>query len=85
MNNYESIDWMLPDEQVTKTKEYTLFWLTGKSEIAKGNSPDKAMALAGYGGGAIKALDFYAEGDQRNEYEWRAEEHTWRSKNIQKI
>lgn len=61
-------------------KTYTLFWLTGKSELVKGSDPSIAMTMAGYGAGALRALDFYAEGDQRNEYEWIDEERTWRMK-----
>lgn len=50
-------------------KEFTLFWLTGKSEIVKGSDPANAMTLDGYSNGAVRALDFYAQGDKRNEYE----------------
>ena len=63
-------------------KEFTLFWLTGKSEIVKGNKPNEAMMNAGYGGGAVRALDFYAEGDKRDEYVWNKERHSWISKKI---
>ena len=56
---------------------YTLFWLTGKSEIVKGNSPAEAMTLAGYSQGAVGALDFYGNGDIRNEYIWDSETRNW--------
>lgn len=49
-------------------KTFTLFWLTGDSEIIKGESIGDAFRRSGYGGGALRALDFYAEGDIRNEY-----------------
>lgn len=49
-------------------KKFTLFWLTGKSKIIKGNNVAIAMMIAGYCGGAVRALDFYAEGDKRNKY-----------------
>jgi hypothetical protein len=58
-------------------KTYTLFWLTGKTEIVKGNTPEEAMTLAGYGGGAVRALDFYGNGDIREDYKWNAEQRTW--------
>jgi len=60
-------------------KEFTLFWLTGKSEIVKGSDAANAMTLAGYGGGAVRALDFYAQGDKRNEYVWNKETRNWDS------
>lgn len=59
---------------------FTLFWLTGLSEIVKGDSVHRAMTNAGYGAGTIKALDFYAAGDKRNEWVWHKEKHTWRPK-----
>lgn len=49
-------------------KTFTLFWLTGQAEIVKGNTPAEAMTLAGYSNGALRALDFYAEGDKREEW-----------------
>lgn len=59
-------------------KTYTLFWLTGQSEIVKGNNPADAMTLAGYGNGALRALDFYAEGNKSGDYCWSPTEHTWK-------
>lgn len=41
-------------------KVFTLFWLDGTREAAMNN--------AGYGAGALRALDFYAEGDDNNAY-----------------
>ena len=61
-------------------KEYTLFWLNGKTEIVKGNAPHEAMNNAGYGAGAVRALDFYAEGDQRENWEWNKEKRNWYKK-----
>ena len=43
-------------------KTYTLFWLSGESEIVKGNNLAEAMTLSGYGAGALGALDFYSQG-----------------------
>lgn len=59
-------------------KTYTLFWLTGDSEIVRGSSPAVAMTMAGYGGGAVRALDFYSEGDCRKEWAWDKSARTWR-------
>lgn len=58
-------------------KTYTVFWLTGKTELVKGRTVGEAMTFAGYGGGAVKALDFYGNGDARSNYEWNAEQRTW--------
>lgn len=63
-------------------KEFTLFWLTGESEIVRGNKPNEAMMNAGYSGGAVRALDFYAKGDKRNDYVWDKNRSTWVSKRI---
>ena len=54
-------------------KTYTLFWLTGNTELVKGNTSEEAMTLAGYESGAIRALDFYSNGDIREDYKWNAE------------
>ena len=61
-------------------KEYTLFWLTGESEIVNGNTLHEAMNNAGYSIGAIRALDFYTEGDQRENWEWYKEKRNWYKK-----
>lgn len=63
--------------------EYTLFWLTGNAEIVEGDDIASAMNGAGYGAGALRALDFYSEGDKRNDYEWDKEKRTWKSKTKQ--
>lgn len=59
-------------------KEYTLFWLHGEKQIVKGNSPSEAMNNAGIGAGALRALDFFAEGKSADEWYWDAEELSWR-------
>lgn len=50
--------------------KFTLYWLDGKREVVEGNSISEAMTLAGYGGGAVRALDFYADGNDHN-YTWK--------------
>ena len=42
-------------------KTFKLHWLHGDTEIIKGNTIAEAFMLAGYGGGAIRALDWYEE------------------------
>lgn len=57
-------------------KKYTLFWRTGNREVVTGNDPADAMNKAGYGGGSIRALDFYSSGDC-NDYVWNKETRYW--------
>ncbi len=45
-------------------KNFRLNWLTGKQEEGKGDSAADAMNRAGYGSGAVKALDFFEEWDK---------------------
>lgn len=49
---------------------YTLFWLTGETDIIKGDTISDAFRRSGYGGGSINALDFYEIGDKRDDYIW---------------
>ena len=51
-------------------KTFTLYWRGGTKETVTGNDIADAMNRAGYGGGALRALDFHASGDN-NDYEWR--------------
>ena len=48
---------------------YTFYWLDGTREVLEGSSPEDALNKAGYGFGAIKALDFYIFGSH-SEYKW---------------
>jgi len=41
--------------------KYRLHWLSGKPEDVEGDSPANAMNRAGYGAGALPALDYYEE------------------------
>lgn len=58
-------------------KEFTLFWRTGDSQIVKGGTISEACNNAGIGGGAIRALDFHAEGDVREKYFWNTINREW--------
>lgn len=59
--------------------EFTLYWRTGEREIVKGPDVASAMTLAGYGGGSVRALDFWARGDDRD-WQWNAEKREWNNK-----
>ena len=50
-------------------KKFTFYWLDGKRSVLEGAGPADALNKAGYGQGAIAALDFHAEGDN-DEYFW---------------
>ncbi|WP_391857006.1 hypothetical protein, partial [Vibrio cidicii] len=61
---------------------YTLYWLDGRRTLISGHRPfHEALMLAGYGGGAIRALDFYASGDN-TEYTWDSESRDWINNSI---
>lgn len=59
--------------------KFTLFWLDGKREVVQGRSIAEAMTLAGYSNGALRALDFYASGDNQD-YVWVPGERDWKQK-----
>lgn len=61
---------------------YTLFWLDGLRNIVMGKTIADAMNAAGYGAGAVRALDFWATGDNK-EYEWNDNARTWEKKAIE--
>ena len=52
-------------------RKFILHWLTGRTEQVEGTDIADAFCHAGYGGGAIAALDYYeeieTEGEQTNE------------------
>lgn len=58
--------------------KFTLFWLDGKREVISSplDDPAQAMTLAGYGGGAARALDFWAHGDN-TDYRWSEVTREW--------
>ena len=56
---------------------YTFYWLDGKRQVLKGTDPADALRRAGYGQGALRALDFYENGES-DDYEWS--NHTWMKK-----
>lgn len=59
--------------------KFTLFWKDGKREILEGYDFSHALNSAGYGNGALAALDFHALGDNK-EYYWDKGEHNWKRK-----
>lgn len=59
-------------------KPFTLFWKTGQRQVVHGHDAAGAMNSAGYGSGALPALDFWKEGDS-HEYTWNSVERNWHS------
>lgn len=56
--------------------KFTLYWRDGKRNIVQGRTIAEAMTLAGYGGGALGALDFHAKGEN-GDYAWNATSREW--------
>lgn len=66
----DSFAGLLSRAEYIKTQEnnqYTLYWLHGKRQVIKGSTFAAAFTAAGYGMGAMPALDFYMSGDD-NQY-----------------
>jgi len=57
-------------------QQFTFYWRDGKRTMCVGNDPADALTKVGYGAGAIRALDFYAHGDNK-EYVWNPNAHDW--------
>lgn len=58
-------------------KYFTLYWLNGTKNVIKGLTIEEAFTRAGYGGGAVGALDWYDNGISethwydKNAKEWK--------------
>ena len=59
-----------------KENTYILYWRTGEYELVEGYDITNAIQNAGYGGGAINALDFYDNGPNVK-YAWNKEKRAW--------
>jgi len=58
---------------------YTFFWKDGKKETLAGANLAEAMNKAGYGHGALAAMDFYASGKGYG-WKWNKETSQWEQK-----
>ena len=58
-------------------KKFTFYWRGGSRQVLQGDTPTNALNEAGYGGGAIAGLDFYASGDC-TKYTWNKNKREWR-------
>lgn len=55
--------------------EFDLYWLDGKHEVIEGADIKSAFTAAGYGNGAVKALDFYTT--SKETYIWNKNTRQW--------
>lgn len=64
---------------IKKEQMFTIFWRDGKREVLPGETAADAFNKAGYGAGALGALDFYSKGDDQS-FEWNKPDRTWKPK-----
>ena len=80
ISNYPEKLQMLSDKisELRKLKKprFTFFWLDGTREVVEGANSSNALAHSSYGIGALKSLDFWADGDNDN-YDWNANKKKW--------
>jgi hypothetical protein len=55
---------------------HVFYWRDGTAKVLWGETPEAAFASAGYGGGAINAVDFYFPG-MIKKYYWDATTKNW--------
>lgn len=62
--------------------KFVMYWKDGKRQEIEGSTISKAVAKAGYGTGALQALDFYAGCPLGSAYDlsWEYVNKTWRKK-----
>ncbi len=63
---------------------FTVFWLDGERSVLEGSSIEEAFSGAGYGGGALAAVDFYLTGDDKS-YIWDATNRSWVNRSWAKV
>jgi hypothetical protein len=57
-------------------KPFTIWWKGGKREVIYGPTIEDAFSKAGYGGGAVAAVDWYDRGDV-NTHQWCSVTKNW--------
>ncbi len=66
----------LSQEPRDTRNRYTLYWRDGRRTIVIGDTIEDAFSKAGYGGGAVGALDWYDEGVSET-HRWDKAQKTW--------
>ncbi len=56
--------------------DFRIYWRYNKTEIVSGVSIEDAFSNAGYGGGGVRAIDFYSENTEIT-HTWNNETHEW--------
>ena len=56
---------------------YVLYWQHGKKEHVQGDCIANAMTSAGYGAGAVSALDFFSDVQDEDDWEWNTDVYNW--------
>lgn len=59
--------------------KYTFFFRSGGRRVGEGADVADAFTRLGFGAGATRALDFYANGDD-DSFQWNVEKKAWESK-----
>lgn len=72
IDNYFEVADNYSDERV-----FTLYWLTGETQVVAGPDIATAMNNAGIGAGALGALDFHSEGTPDPDWYWNKDKHSW--------
>jgi len=62
-------------DAIEEEKIFYIYWRDGRKQQVVGHDIADAFSKAGYGGGAINAIDFYKQGVDN--YEWNSEQRTW--------
>lgn len=57
-------------------QKFTFFWLTGDRDVLEGTNAADALNKAGFGNGALGALDFHSIGENID-YLWDKEKRQW--------
>jgi hypothetical protein len=58
------------------TEKFTVWWRDGTRSVIEGSSIEQAFTQAGYGAGAVKAVDWYDRGDV-DTHEWCKATKNW--------
>ena len=49
------------EKKESEVIRYRFYWKTGETDEGEGTSPADALTHLGYGGGAVRALDYYKD------------------------
>ena len=63
-------------DSIPQEKEFTIYWRYNEKSIVKGFSEQDAFTKAGFGAGALNAVDFFMAGNN-NEYKWNEKTKYW--------